>query len=407
MSSFIFHKTTIIIVLCLFGFSPIFAQIGCTDPLANNYNSAATQNDGSCTYNNTIVSPTNSFPLDITLSETSGLIFWNGKLWSHNDNGDTNLYEIDPNTATISGTVALSSQMNVDWEEIAQDADYVYVGDFGNNVNGNRTDLKILRVSKSSITAGAPQTDIINFSYNDQTDFTPQGANNTDFDCEAFIISEESIFLFTKEWVSGKTRVYKLPKIPGNYQAEFQETFDVDGLITGAVFKKNEGIIALSGYNSILQPFVFLLYDFTGEAFFSGNKRKLNLNLPFHQVEGITTEDGLNFFITNERFNTTGTIQKLHILNLTQYLDQQLNISTTEFDQFKIYPNPASSYIEILNTRNNYPLNFTIIDSTARTVMKGNLENKNSKITISELATGTYILQIGEKEIQSFRVIKK
>ena len=407
MSTFFPHKSGIIVILSLLGFVEIAAQIGCTDPLANNYNNTATQNDGSCTYNNTIVSATDSYPLDITISETSGLIFWNGKLYTHNDNSDTNLYEIDPSTGTISNSVPLTSQTNVDWEEIAQDADYIYIGDFGNNVNGNRTDLKILRVSKTSIIAGVPQIDIINFAYEDQMDFTPQGANNTDYDCEAFIISTDSIFLFTKEWISGKTRIYKLPKAPGTYQAELQDTFDIDGLVTGAAFEKDEGIIALSGYNSILQPFVFLLYDFSGEAFFSGNKRKLNLNLPFHQVEGITTEDGLNFFITNERFNTTGTTQKLHTLNLTQFLDQQLNIPTAEFDQFKIYPNPASSYIEIFNTQNNYPLNFTIVDTTARTVMSGKLENKNSKISISELAVGTYILHIGEKLMQSFRVIKK
>src|SRR5699024_10353008 len=122
-------------------------------------------------------------------------------------------------------------QINHDWEEIAQDENYIYVGDFGNNVSGNRTDLKIIRVSKSSILEDNPQMDEINFSYEDQTDFTTKEPNNTDYDCEAFEITEEAIFLFTKEWLSKETRLYKLPKTPGTYMAKLQDSYNVNGLI--------------------------------------------------------------------------------------------------------------------------------------------------------------------------------
>jgi len=51
------------------------AQIcGCTDPLANNFNPLATSNDGTCTYNTSIVSPESSWSLPTILNETSGLI---------------------------------------------------------------------------------------------------------------------------------------------------------------------------------------------------------------------------------------------------------------------------------------------------------------------------------------------
>lgn len=325
MSTFLLKRVllknaTINIVFLLLGIGQIHAQMGCTDSYANNYDSTAAQNDGSCTYDPVIVSITNSYPLDEVLSETSGLIYWNDKLWTHNDSGDTILYRLNPSDGSIAGNVSMYPQINEDWEEISQDEDYIYVGDFGNNNNGNRTNLKIIRVSKTSILSGTPQMGIINFAYGNQIDFTPQGPNNTDYDCEAFIVTGTSIFLFTKEWVSNETRVYKLPKIPGTYLAEFQNRYDIKGLVTGAVYKKGERIIALSGYNILLQPFIFLLYDFTDEDFFGGNKRKLGLNLPFHQVEAITTEDGFKFFITNERFDITGTTQQLHTLDLTPYL---------------------------------------------------------------------------------------
>lgn len=408
MGALLLKKATITVIFLSLGIGQAYSQIGCTDILANNYNPTATQNDGSCTYNPATVSTTNTYPLDAKLAETSGLIYWNGKLWTQNDSGDPNLYELNPFDGSLTDSVSLSPQVNEDWEEISQDENYVYVGDFGNNVNGNRTNLKIIRVSKASLLARTPQMDTINFAYEDQTDFTPQRANNTDYDCEAFIITDSAIFLFTKEWVSNKTRLYKLPKTPGTYQAELQDTYDVDGLITGAVYKKEKGIIALSGYSKILQPFVFLLYDYTGEDFFARNKRKLNVNLPLHQVEAITTEDGLNYYISNERLDNAGTIQQLHILNLSPYLENYLSVLPIKSPvAFKIYPNPTTSYLKIIDNQSLFPIKYSVMDMAAKIVKKGMLTSQNPAIDVSTMPVGTYILKLGQKRLNSFKFIKK
>ncbi len=397
----------IILIFFVFYMGSIHSQMGCTDPLANNYDPSATQNDGSCTYDAATVSPSNTYPLDILLAETSGLILWNAHLWTQNDSGDTNLYELDPSNGSIISSVSLDPLLNVDWEEISQDQDYVYVGDFGNNANGNRTDLKIIRISKASIQAGTPQVEFINFAYEDQTDFSPQGPNNTDYDCEAFIVTDSAIFLFTKEWVSNETRVYRLPKTPGTYMATLEDGLDVNGLITGAVYKSEEGIIALSGYSPTLQPFVFLLYDFTGEDFFGGNKRKLGISLPFHQVEGIASADGLNYYISNERFDTTGTIQKLHTLNLTPYLENYLIVVPIEDSmQFKIYPNPTKSTLEIIDSQSLFPIIYTLLDTAGKKVMEGTLTSQNPRIDISVMPEGTYFLKLGQG-LNSFKIIKE
>ena len=296
-------------------------QYGCTDSKALNYDSSATYNNGTCIYNSASVTPTYSNDLSVTIQETSGLAKWNSYLYTHNDSGDKNIYALDTNNGNIVNTYPLGNVANVDWEEISQDNNYFYIGDFGNNANGNRTDLRILRIGKTSLINNTPVIDTIKFSYSNQVSFAPTGANNTDFDCEAFIVSSDSIFLFTKQWVSGKTSSYSLSKTPGTHVAHLKSTLDVQGLITGATYLENKRLIAFCGYSNTLQPFIYLLYDFNGTNFFSMNKRKININLPFHQVEGIATTNGLKYFISNEKFATLSINQKLHIIDLSTFLN--------------------------------------------------------------------------------------
>lgn len=299
----------------------------CNDPLASNYNPSSAFNDGSCIYNSSSITPDSSWILPEALSESSGLIIWDGKIWTHNDNSDTNLYAFDITNINSYLSYPLNGIENTDWEEISQDDNYIYIGDFGNNSNGNRDDLKIYRIEKSSILTDTQVIDTIHFKYSTQTDFSSKGPNNTDYDCEAFLVTSDSIFLFTKQWVSQKTSIYSLPKQPGNYVANYKSTFNVMGLITGATFMESEKLVVLCGYTTILQPFIYLLYDFRDNDFFSGNKRKIPLNLSFHQIEGIATEDGLKYFISGEYFSySTVTVpQKLHMIDLTEYLHNYLN----------------------------------------------------------------------------------
>jgi len=260
-----------------------FAQTtGCTDPLAINYNSSATENDGTCAYVNSSVSAAVSFELPEIMLETSGLIFWNNKLWTHNDNSDVNLYSFSFSASSMYETWELTGTSNVDQEEISQDSNYIYLGDFGNNVSGNRTNLRILRVEKQSLLNNSPVIDTIWFSYSDQTDFSPTEANETDFDCEAFIVSTDSIYLFTKQWVSEKTKLYSLSKYPGIHTAYYKSELDVSGLVTGAYYNRAKKLVVLCGYSSFVQPFFYLLYDFEGNNYFSGNRRKIGFSETLH-----------------------------------------------------------------------------------------------------------------------------
>lgn len=300
---------------------------GCTDPNANNMDAEAIENDGSCTYDDVWINPARSMPLGEELVESSGLIFWNGKLWSHNDNTDTRLYALDTATGTLVEEILLEGVENINWEEIDQDDDYIYVGDFGNNASGNRDDLRILRIQKNSLISGSPSIDTIWFSYSNQQDLNPVNFNSTEFDCEAFVVSSERIYLFTKQWTTGYTTAYSLSKEPGSHVAQKLNSLNVNGLISGAVYLEAEQLLVLSGYTGILQAFLYVFYDFPAEDFFAGNKRQINLSLPFLQVEGITTVDGLSYYLSNESYvkAPVNTPQQLHLVNLHSYLKDFLD----------------------------------------------------------------------------------
>ncbi|MDX9725674.1 MAG: T9SS type A sorting domain-containing protein [Bacteroidales bacterium] len=384
---------------------------GCPDRLAVNYNPSASINNGSCIYNPANIKPVATLELPSTVSETSGLILWNNYIWTHNDNTDTNIYGLDTVYGSISEAIALNGVSNTDWEEISQDENFIYIGDFGNN-SGNRKDLRILRVGKNSLLAGLQKIDTIGFLYSDQTDFNPGDINKTDFDCEAFIVSHDSIYLFTKEWVSKGTTVYSLPKTPGNHVARRRSSLDTGGLITGSVFLEDLGIIVLSGYSKTLDPFLYLLYDFTENDFFGGNRRKVVVLLPSHQTEGITSSDGIRFYLSNERFSFQPLInvpQKIHVLNLSPFLGNYLGYPIPvqgDENNFIISPVPARDMVTVKSLPALLPSDFSLINLNGSIVMQGILDSEEALINISKLSPGTYILKIGMGKKNAFKVIK-
>ena len=115
-------------------------------------------------------------------------------------------------------TVKIENAKNTDWEELAEDETYIYIGDFGNN-SGKRKDLVIYRVNKIDLLGERDVTaDRIEFDFPEQIDFT--GSGQTNFDCEAMVSIGDSLFLFTKNHGNLKTNLYSLPKTPGDHSAK-------------------------------------------------------------------------------------------------------------------------------------------------------------------------------------------
>jgi hypothetical protein len=396
-------KFVFLVCLSVLSVLKLNAQLtGCTDPLALNYNAAAQLNDGSCSYPTTSVNVTNSLDLPASLQESSGLIYYNNAIWTHNDNSDLKLYQLNPNDASQIATQTILNCNNTDWEEITQDANFIYVGDFGNNSSGNRTDLHILRIAKNSLFTSSLSVDTIWFTYSNQTDFSATIGNNTNFDCEAFIVSSDSIYLFTKQWLNQQSTIYVLPKLPGTYSAQLKATIPVNGLITGANFQEEKRLITLIGYSGLLQPFLYLLYDFQGTNFESGNKRKVGLNLPFHQTEGITSENGIDYYVSNEYFSNAfvATPQKLHTLNLSNFLQPYINSLTNHIETLNesynltLTPNPTNQSISIHSE--NLTFKTIVISTNFGKIVQQTSGNEANEATlnVASLLPGSYFLSV-------------
>ncbi len=334
-------KRLIISVMCFFAFiSGSFAQInGCTDPQSTNYNPAATVNDGSCSYNATSITLTDKTNLSAPLlNESSGLTFINGKLWTFNDSGNANdIYRVDTSTNTVNQTVDISNATNTDWEDMTSNNDYLFIGDFGNN-NGNRQNLKIYRINKADLTTNATSVtaSIINFSYSDQTSF-PSLPTNNNFDCEAMIFFNDSIHLFSKNWVDFQTKHYVLPNVPGTQVAQYRETYNTGFLVTSASIQQF-GVIALLGYikTGTQAVSMCMIYDYKNNLFFNGNKRKFDLStqLVQGQTEGIEFFNSSRAFVTNELFTNGATVPaKLRVFDIASYLPAKY-----------LYPKPTANF---------------------------------------------------------------
>jgi len=239
------------------------------------------------------------------LSESSGLIFYDNKVVMHNDSGNApELFELDPITMKIVRTVTIANAENVDWEDMTQDAQYIYIGDFGNH-RGIRKDLCIYKVSKAAFDASTTvRAEKIYFSYPDQP--TARTAKS-DFDAEALFSLESNLVILTKQWNSQGTTAYRISKDSGAHIATNMGKYHSNGMITGVTYNEKAKKVVMVGYNLLMLPFIIEVSDFSYENLFSGTVKRTNLEIGFIQAEGITTLDDKNYFISSESFPIMGT----------------------------------------------------------------------------------------------------
>jgi len=315
------------------------AQSGCTDPQANNHDPSAVINDGSCTYAPTNYTLTLVNNLSDTVQETSGIFEEGNFLYTFNDSGNgPKLYELTSN-GTLNRTIHVLNATNVDWEAIASDANYIYIGDFGNN-NGNRQDLCVYRIAKPAVLNATNDTVASEkrvFKWEDQVQFT-SAPNANNFDCESFFATSDSLFLFTKNWVDLKTRYYALPKTWADTAiAVLRDSFYVNGLITDAHYDSIHQRVVLLGYknngSNFYTSFVYALWDFSPHSYFSGNKRRIEVGnvLTVGQTEGITLDALAHGYLTSEKVSSFVVIPpKLFSYDFSPYFSGDAGIENTK-----------------------------------------------------------------------------
>lgn len=238
--------------------------------------------------------------LDSKLDEISTLVIYNDYYWGLNDSGGkAEIYKIHPQTGKINQTVKITNAQNVDWEELNFSDEFVFIGDFGNNL-GNRTDLAIYYFPISELENQALEFSVeaekIEFYFPEQKNFNP-GNKKTNFDCEAFFYHNGLLHLFTKEWTNLATTHYTLEIKKDLQKANKIETFKTNYLVTGATIDSHpisnthgfyligytpEGIALISG---------FALPKNNSNQLFSEKLNKFSLPLGFvtdlGQTEGI------------------------------------------------------------------------------------------------------------------------
>jgi hypothetical protein len=383
--------------------APAWAQGGCTDPQATNYNSAATSNDGSCTYPTTTTALITRATLPSAVNESSGLLYTGGSVWTHNDSGNPAvLFRVDSTSGQVLQQVSISNFANTDWEDLAASAQHVYIGDFGNN-NGDRPDLRILRVAKTDLGASATSAtaQAINFSYPDQTDFTPR-SNAHNFDCEAFFFANDSLHLFTKNWLDLKTRYYTVPATPGTYVAHLKSTFNVNGLVTAADLNPAGTTAALLGYNATNgTTFMWLLTGFQGTGYLKANKRRIELPnaLLIGQAEGLCFVKNGRIFISNEQIsNALLTVPpRLYALGLGAWVPTTTLAAKAArpAGRFTAVPNPAQQTLHIERTTGE-EASLLLQDMLGQVVMAVSLTGGQLTLDLdlSPVDAGQYVLKL-------------
>lgn len=232
------------------------------------------------------------------IDEGSGLTAWNGTLWTHNDSGTQTLFALDSLSYTILKEYELPVK-NIDWEEITQDSRFLYIGNFGNNV-GNRKVLPIYRISKEKLVQHQVVLDTITFEWPKTADSGILKQIN--FDCEAMIVVNDTLLLFTKEYKERRgSRIFRFPATPKHHIAEYVTKLKTRTLITGATYSPESKRVVLCGYSMLLSPRI-LTFTLEGTNAIT-NAEQIRVSGYFRQVEGIASFNGTDYYLISEASN--------------------------------------------------------------------------------------------------------
>ncbi|MBC7919834.1 MAG: hypothetical protein H7Z75_01965 [Ferruginibacter sp.] len=324
-SRFTVNRSLSLSLVLLLGFVSCVRPPGdcgpCRDRAAKNQDPNATGDPTCCLYGKT--RPGVKTRLDGRVAETSGLVFVNGRLWTHNDSDGGNvLYAVDTTNGKITQTVVLEGATNVDWEDLTRSDTHLYVGDVGNN-QGGRKNLRVYRFllaalqsSRDTIRVG---TETIAFSYADQTDFTPREKHN--FDCEALVFAGNQLYLFTKNRGDYRCNFYALPATPGAHVARPLGGFDARGLVTGASIHESGKELVLVGYGRNLNVFLWVLSGYGDNLFLSGNRKRIKLGnaTRLGQMEAVCQPDAHTWYFSGEK--TPLTRARLYRMDASKWRD--------------------------------------------------------------------------------------
>jgi hypothetical protein len=322
---------------------------------------------------------------DNELRENSGMAYYgNGVVYLVNDGGNgPKLFRFD---TTQNGYTALGivNASNKDWEDLTTDKlNNLYIGDFGNNDN-ERSNLRIYKSpNPESIFPNQIAVESIAFSYENQTSFPPTDSE-LNFDCEAMIWHQDSLYLFTKNRTDpydGWSYMYVLPDNPGSYVAKLRDSIQFMaadkrlGWITAADLR-GDSLLLLSS-NMVHLGIGFgtkSLSEMTWQSY----------DLGFSQKEAVSFGTKSTDIFISDELNTIGN--NLYYLNIA---------TTTSLDKLqakKFDVHQTSSFLRIsLKTRK---LAHIYVFGILGQEMYAAPFDKDLTIAKNDLPPGTYIIQL-------------
>jgi hypothetical protein len=290
---------------------------------------------------------------------------------------------MDTATGVQTRKVIIQNATNIDWEDITEDNQFIYIGDFGNN-QGNRKNLRIYKISKQDyLVNDTLVADTIVFKYSDQINFTPSSFS-TNYDAEALISYGDSLYIFTKNWGDFRTNIYPVSKTPGQYSLVKSDSINTQAWITGAVCDSSQKQIILIGY-TFNTCFYFKINNWSNRFSDGQLTRKILQPNSSIQIEGIAQIDSSHFFISSEKFQST--VSELHILNC----QAPTMVEKLELQKPIVYPNPCFDNLHIENESN------TVVSIYS---LDGKLLLQSDKKTIDtqQLPDGIYQIQLKVKD---------
>ena len=190
-------------------------------------------------------------PLLPILEEISGLASTDNRYWGINDSGgEPALYGFSQQNFKRLNVVKITNASNFDWEDLAQDQQFIYIADSGDNFAW-RSSIHIYKVDKqqlSSLTGnGQLNSQKITITYTDKHNIIPQ--KNHNFDSEALAVVNDKLWLFSKNRADGLTKLYIIDKNIAQQQVAPAASFEVNGLITAVDYRPKTGQLLLLGYS--------------------------------------------------------------------------------------------------------------------------------------------------------------